>query len=318
MPVLQTIVPASLDGRRLDHTLAILFPAWSRSCLQRQIRQNRVWINMQSIQRPREIVRVGQVICLESIATSETKWEAQSIHLEICYEDEALLIIHKPAGLVVHPAPGHPNHTLINALLYHHPPLNQLPRMGLIHRLDKDTSGLLVVAKTQAAYTVLIRQLAARQIERCYLTLCRGRLISGGRIDQPIGRHPYLRQKRAVTATHGKTAISDYRVLERFSRYSLLEVRLTTGRTHQIRVHMAHLQHPIVGDPLYGGRIQTLSPSQASSRLGQALQQFNRQALHAYSLALSHPTTQSFHCWKTPLPQDMQQLLDYLRTDMQE
>lgn len=317
---LQAIVPIELDGQRLDRALSLLFSDYSRSCLQTCVRQQQVLVDTKVASRTRDRVQTGQRICLTPPAMhTPTRWEAQPIQLEIIYEDDDLLIINKPAGLVVHPAAGHPDQTLVNALLHHAPALSELPRAGLVHRLDRETSGLLAVAKTRVAHTALVRQLEERQMQRRYLAVVQGRLITGGHIDLPIGRHPILRQKQAVTPINSKTAITDYRVIERFRQHTRLQIQLTTGRTHQIRVHMAHLRYPVIGDPLYGGRLQIPAPAfkgcEASAALIQRLRQLKRQALHAHTLGFTHPVTQTYHTWEAPIPQDIQQLLDCLRAD---
>jgi 23S rRNA pseudouridine1911/1915/1917 synthase len=317
---LKVNIPPELDGYRLDKALALLFPDYSRTCLKTWIDQKKVWIDEQLATRARDLIRTGQALHLQpALQPSVTRWTAQAIPLDILDEDADLLLINKPAGLVVHPAPGHPDGTLVNALLHYLPQLEALPRAGLIHRLDRDTTGILVVSKTLIAYQSLVKQLEKRQIQRRYLAIVQGQLIAGGHIDLPIGRHPILRQKQAVVPINGKQAITDYRVLERFRRHTLLEVALTTGRTHQIRVHMAHLRYPVLGDPLYGGREKALSLSYVKQErvciLNQYLQQFQRQALHAYTLALQHPVKRATCFWKAPIPVDIAQLLTYLRAD---
>ena len=241
------------------------------------------------------------------------RWAAESIPLNIVHEDAALLVINKPAGLVVHPASGHAGGTLLNGLLQQHPSLREVPRAGIVHRLDKDTTGLLVVAKTLPAHHALVQQLQQRLMRREYEAIVHGVLTGGGTINAPIGRHPHQRQKQAVTAG-GKQAITHYRVITRFRGHTHIAVQLETGRTHQIRVHAAHLKHPIVGDPSYGGR-----PRQAagqSPQLSTALQHFRRQALHARRLSLTHPTTQEPITWQAPPPADFTALLSSLQQDL--
>uniref|UniRef100_UPI0010696BE5 23S rRNA pseudouridine(1911/1915/1917) synthase RluD n=1 Tax=Pseudomonas aeruginosa TaxID=287 RepID=UPI0010696BE5 len=237
---------------------------------------------------------------------------AQDIELEIVYEDEHILVIDKPAGLVVHPAAGHQDGTLLNALLYHVPDIANVPRAGIVHRLDKDTTGLMVVAKTLEAHTKLVAQLQARSVSRIYEAIVIGVITSGGTIDAPIGRHGVQRQKMAVVDA-GKVAVSHYRVLERFRAHTHTRVKLETGRTHQIRVHMSHIGYPLVGDPVYGGRFRI--PPVASQTLVQTLREFPRQALHARFLELDHPATGVRMKWESPLPEDFLWLLSLLRQD---
>ena len=241
--------------------------------------------------------------------------EAEAIPLDIIYEDDALLIVNKPAGLVVHPAAGNWSGTLQNALLNHHPALDTLPRAGIVHRIDKETSGLLMVAKTLQAHHSLIKQLQDRSVHREYLAITKGRIIAGGTIDEPIGRHPTDRKRFAVRMT-GKPAVTHYRVVERFSRHTLIRVKLETGRTHQIRVHMAYIHFPLVGDPIYGGRFQM--PPDCSERLEQELRNFKRQALHAEKLGIMHPVTGEYCEWEQPMPEDMSRLLAALYENDQQ
>lgn len=313
MITLQTIVPESLAGERLDKVVAQLFSDYSRGRLQEWIREGSIQVDGKT-KRPRDFVQANQLITLAaSLPAKEESWKAQPLALDIVYEDESLMVINKPVGLVVHPAVGNPDNTLMNALLYHCPALAQIPRAGMIHRLDKDTSGLLVIAKTLTAHTELVRQLQARTIQREYEAIVTGVLISGGTVDAPMGRHPVHRKKRAIIE-FGKPAITHYRVLERFHAHTRLRVKLETGRTHQIRVHMAYIHHPIVGDRVYGGRFQV--PREASESLIKALREFNHQALHAQRLALIHPVSRELVEWTSPLPADMQNLLQVLRQNV--
>ncbi|MES2998254.1 MAG: 23S rRNA pseudouridine(1911/1915/1917) synthase RluD [Pseudomonadota bacterium] len=310
----QLIVPEHLAEKRLDQILSESFPAYSRSRLQGWIRSQQVSVDQQ-FKRPRDKIKAGALITIAALIPEETKWEAQPLPLEIIYEDETLLVVNKPPGLVVHPAVGNPDKTLLNALLHHLPQLKRLPRAGIIHRLDKDTSGLLVVPKTLNAHTQLVKQLQARTIQRNYYAVVQGVLISGGRINAPIGRHPRFRKKMSVNEISGKEAISHYRIIERFSHHTLIKVQLETGRTHQIRVHMSYIHHPLVGDKVYRGRLQL--PKKASESLISCLRQFQRQALHAEHLKLIHPTTLQTIEWVAPLPEDMQALIHCLREDKQ-
>lgn len=300
-------------GMRLDQALAETLPHYSRSRLQQWLKSGQLQVDGQ-IRRPRDLVSGGERICGELILEAETTAAAQDLPLTLCYEDAHLLIINKPAGLVVHPAAGNRDGTLVNALLHHAPELAALPRAGLVHRLDKDTTGLLVVARSLRAYTGLVEQLQARTIEREYRALINGLPVAGGTVEAPLGRHPVDRQRRAVIPG-GKPAITHYRVLRRFRAHTLLQVKLDTGRTHQIRVHMAHLRWPLLGDPLYGGRPRL--PPGASAHCIETIQQFRRQALHAGRLALIHPITGERQEWQAELPTDLAELIAVLNEDVE-
>ncbi|KXF22304.1 RNA pseudouridine synthase [Pseudomonas aeruginosa] len=304
-------VPFELGGQRLDQIAAQLFPEHSRSRLAGWIKDGRLTVDG-AVLRPRDIVHSGAQLVLEAEQEAQGEWLAQDIELEIVYEDEHILVIDKPAGLVVHPAAGHQDGTLLNALLYHVPDIANVPRAGIVHRLDKDTTGLMVVAKTLEAYTKLVAQLQARSVSRIYEAIVIGVITSGGTIDAPIGRHGVQRQKMAVVDA-GKVAVSHYRVLERFRAHTHTRVKLETGRTHQIRVHMSHIGYPLVGDPVYGGRFRI--PPVASQTLVQTLREFPRQALHARFLELDHPATGVRMKWESPLPEDFLWLLSLLRQD---
>lgn len=306
--VLAEISP-SLAGLRLDQAMAELFPEFSRNRLQTWIKAGHALVDGSALP-PKHKVLGGERVELRVEVETETVCEGQDIPLEIVYEDEALLIVNKPAGLVVHPAAGHRDGTLQNALLHHAQELAGIPRCGLVHRIDKDTTGLLMIAKTLQAQKSLVDQLQARSIQREYLALVQGSLGAGGTVDEPIGRHPVDRQRFAVRPG-GKPSVTHYRVAECFAGATLLRVKLETGRTHQIRVHMAHLRHPLVGDPVYGGR-QQLS-SRGGPALVAALRAFRRQALHAEKLGLRHPLTGEYCEWRTDVPEDLRQLLDALR-----
>ena len=305
-------VPETLAGRRLDRIAAELFPEFSRARLQTWIKSGELQVNGQAM-RPRDPLMGGDQLELAAQTTAETgHWQAESIRLDIVHEDNSLLVINKAAGLVVHPAAGNQQGTLVNGLLHHCPDLEAIPRAGIVHRLDKDTTGLMVVAKTLAAHNALVRQLQERSVDREYQAVACGVMTAGGTVDEPLDRHPVNRKKRTVRSG-GKPAVTHYRVLERYRRHSLLRVKLETGRTHQIRVHMAHIRHPLVGDPVYGGRLQI--PAGCSEELEQQLRRFRRQALHAYSLGFVHPDD-GVHCsWEVAAPADMQDLIAALRTD---
>ncbi|HGP4203488.1 TPA: 23S rRNA pseudouridine(1911/1915/1917) synthase RluD [Pseudomonas aeruginosa] len=304
-------VPFELGGQRLDQIAAQLFPEHSRSRLAGWIKDGRLTVDG-AVLRPRDIVHSGAQLVLEAEQEAQGEWLAQDIELEIVYEDEHILVIDKPAGLVVHPAAGHQDGTLLNALLYHVPDIANVPRAGIVHRLDKDTTGLMVVAKTLEAHTKLVAQLQARSVSRIYEAIVIGVITSGGTIDAPIGRHGVQRQKMAVVDA-GKVAVSHYRVLERFRAHTHTRVKLETGRTHQIRVHMSHIGYPLVGDPVYGGCFRI--PPVASQTLVQTLREFPRQALHARFLELDHPATGMRMKWESPLPEDFLWLLSLLRQD---
>jgi len=297
---------------RIDRVLAQLFPEFSRARLQQWLRDGQVRLDRLPPRSPREKVRGGEEVELSAVVEPDERWRPEAMPLDVVYEDESLIVINKPAGMVVHPAAGNRDGTLLNALLHHDPALAAMPRAGIVHRLDKDTSGLLVVARTLSAQHILAAQIQARTISREYQAVVVGVMTGGGEVDAPIGRHPTLRTRMAIVA-RGRRAISHYRVLERFRAHTHISVRLDTGRTHQIRVHMAHLRHPIVGDPVYGGRLRI--PPACSPELNAVLRGFRRQALHAWRLAVEHPTRGEPMEWSADLPQDMRQLLTALRED---
>ena len=304
-------VPPESGGQRLDQAAAQLFPSHSRSRLQGWIKDGQLTVDGKKI-RPRDIVYGGELLALDAEREVQGEWQPEAIDLDILYEDHALLVINKPAGLVVHPAAGHQDGTLLNALLHHCPELATVPRAGIVHRLDKDTTGLMVVAKTLEAQTDLVIQLQNRTVTREYECVVVGVMTAGGKVDQPIARHGTNRQKMAVVAG-GKEAISHYRVISRFRAHTHVKVKLETGRTHQIRVHMSHIHFPLVGDQTYGGRLRI--PAGASPELISMLRSFPRQALHARRLELEHPDDNRPMHWEAPLPQDMQDLLALLRED---
>ena len=304
-------VPESAAGRRFDAVLAELFPEFSRSRLAEWIRAGDALLDGRQA-RPRDPVRGGERVRLVARTGIETDALAQDIPLDVLYEDDALLVIDKPAGLVVHPGAGNADGTLVNALLHRDPALAALPRAGIVHRLDKDTSGTMVVARTLQAQAALVEQLSAREVHRQYLAVVTGALVSGGTADAPIDRHPRDRLKMAVRED-GRDAVTHYRLRERFRAHTALECRLETGRTHQIRVHMAHLKHPIVGDPVYGGPLKL--PKGATDELVAALRGFRRQALHAETLEFLHPASgEAIRC-SAPVPDDLRALLAALRED---
>lgn len=313
MSKLMAEVPLEMAGMRLDQALAELFSDYSRSRLQTWVKADRVTVNGLTL-KPKAKLEGGETIVLDAEAELVISSTAEDIPLEIVFEDDSLLIVNKPAGLVVHPAVGNWQGTLLNALLNHDAQLKALPRAGIVHRIDKDTSGLLMIAKTLQAHNSLTQQLQEREITREYLAIVRGNLISGGTVDEPIGRHPTDR-KRYVVRQSGKFAITHYRVVQRFARHTLIQAKLETGRTHQIRVHMAHIRYPLLGDPVYGGRFQM--PAGCSEQLEQALRNFKRQALHAAKLGLIHPVTEEYLEWEQPMPDDMTRLLQALADNEQ-
>jgi 23S rRNA pseudouridine1911/1915/1917 synthase len=337
----QAIIPETAAGERLDVALAGLFPEFSRARLQRWLKAGDLTVDGAS-PRGRTAVAGGEAVVIDARQADEGAVLPEPIPLDVIHEDAAIAVINKPAGLVVHPGAGNPAGTLQNALLHHDPALAGVPRSGIVHRLDRETSGLMVVAKTLEAHTALVDQLQARAMGREYLALVVGTFTGGGKVDAPIGRHPRDRLKMAVRASDGKPAVTHYRVEARFIAHTLLRCRLETGRTHQIRVHMAHIRHPIVGDPVYGGRLRlpggaeavTIEPPAAVAEAGEGeppaagpmtdayaasavsvadvLRGFRRQALHAETLTLDHPVTGERCTWTTPVPADFARLRDAL------
>ena len=307
-------VPDSCLGKRLDQTLAIMFPDYSRSRLKDWILAGSVMVNGEVLPRAREKMYGGETIAINAEVEAEQRFEAQNIALDIVYEDDHILVINKPAGLVVHPGAGNPDGTVLNALLHHCPDIEHVPRAGIVHRLDKDTTGLMVVAKTVEAQTHLVAALQARDIVREYEAIVLGTMTAGGTVDEPIERHATRRTQMAVIHG-GRPSVTHYRVAEKFRAHTRLRLRLETGRTHQIRVHMAHIGHVLVGDPVYGGRPRP--PKNASPEFFELLKSFNRQALHAVRLELAHPFTCEIMTWHAPIPDDMVELTKALRADTQ-
>lgn len=302
----EAIVSPEYHGLRVDVALAQIFPDYSRSQLTHWLKEGLITLNQRQYKPRDKLVGNEQIVLQVPLNHSDQTIQAENIPLNIVYEDAFCLIINKPAGLVVHPGAGNSQHTLVNALLYHDPSLQHLPRAGIVHRLDKDTTGLMIVAKTLTAHTNLVRQMQARDIQRHYQTLVYGHIIAGGTIDTGYGRHPQNRLKMAVCQS-GRQAITHYSVNSHYQGFTLLDVRLMTGRTHQIRVHMAHINHPVVGDPVYITRNRI--PAGLTSTVREHVQQFKRQALHAGYLSFAHPETQETISFHAPLPDDFQQLL---------
>lgn len=309
---LRAVIPQALHGQRLDQALAVLFADFSRSRLQAWVRDGRVQMDGQRC-RNRDRVAAGQDVELRLVPECSVTLQGEDLPLELVHEDADLVVVDKAAGMVVHPAAGNPSGTLVNALLHRYPELGRLPRAGLVHRLDKDTTGLLVVARSERAHAALVRQLQDRSMSRQYLGLVRGSMVAGTTIDAPLGRHPVERKRMAVIPG-GRPAITHLRIHERFKAHTLLSLRLETGRTHQIRVHLAHIRHPLVGDPVYGGRLQ--APAGISAKLRSALRSFPRQALHACRLGLVHPGSGESMEWRSDVPNDLQALLATLRADV--
>lgn len=307
-------VPPEHSDRRLDQAAAELMPEHSRSRLQGWIKSGALTVNGKAC-KPRDKVMLGDKLELDAEPEAQVSWQAEAISLDIVYEDEHLLVINKPAGLVVHPAAGHADGTLVNALLNHAPEVENLPRAGIVHRLDKDTSGIMVVARSLIAHTSLVDQLQTRTMGREYEAIVVGTLTGGATVDAPIGRHPRERKKMAVVPT-GKPAVTHYRLIERFAAHTHVRCKLESGRTHQIRVHMAHVKHPLVGDPQYGGRLRL--PKGTTDELRDVLAGFQRQALHARQLTLEHPRTGELMSWEVPLPEDMETLLAALRKHVRD
>lgn len=302
-------------GQRLDQALAELFPDYSRSRIKEWILDDRVQVNGRLVNKPKEKMLGGEQISIDALIDEDMRFEPQNLPLNIVYEDDDILVINKPRDFVVHPGAGNPDGTVLNALLYHYPDIADVPRAGIVHRLDKDTTGLMVVAKTVPAQTRLVESLQLREITREYEAVANGRMTAGGKVEEPISRHPTKRTHMAVNPM-GKPAVTHYRVMEHFRAHTRLRLRLETGRTHQIRVHMAHINHPLVGDQLYGGRPRPLKG--ASDEFRDALREFDRQALHATMLRLYHPITGIQMEWHAPIPDDLVKLIEVLKADAQE
>ena len=307
---LNTNIPLESAGRRFDAALAELFPDYSRSRLTTWIKAGDVLLDGETV-IPRHIVHGGEAVALTVRMQREVSARPEEIELDIRYEDADLIVINKPPGLIAHPGAGNPDGTLQNALLHHDPELAGIPRAGIVHRLDKNTSGLMVVARSLRAHTSLVEQLSARTVHRQYEALVYGTMVAGGKVDQPIGRHPVDRLRQAVRED-GREAVTHFRVREKFRAMTLVECRLETGRTHQIRVHMAHVRHPIVGDLAYGN---LRLPKAASTELIEALRGFRRQALHAEKLEFTHPVSGELMTIEAARPADMDALITTVRED---
>ena len=312
---LTATVSESQLGQRLDQTLAELFPDYSRSRIKEWILDRRVTVNGVMVDTPKEKVLGGELVAIDAEIEEAQRWEPQNLPLDIVYEDEDIIVINKPRDFVVHPGAGNPDGTVLNALLHHSPAIMDVPRAGIVHRLDKDTTGLMVVAKTVPAQTHLVDSLQRREITREYEAVAIGNMTAGGTVEQPISRHSTKRTHMAVHPM-GKPAVTHYRIMEHFRAHTRLRLRLETGRTHQIRVHMSHISHPLVGDPLYGGRPRP--PKGASEAFITTLRGFDRQALHATMLRLYHPISGIEMEFHAALPQDMVDLIAALKADTEE
>ena len=308
---LKARVPIQCHGMRLDQVAAELFPDYSRNRLAKWIKEGRLTVDGRTV-KPRDKATASAQVTLMVTDEPVIDWQPQSLPLDIIFEDEHILVVNKPAGVVVHPAAGHTDDTLVNALLAHAPELDALPRGGIVHRLDKETSGVMFVARSSLAHKSLVAQLSERTVSRTYCAVCTGALTGGGKIDAPIDRHPTVRTKMAVVAD-GKPAVTHYRIAHRFKHYTQLQVNLETGRTHQIRVHMAHRKWPLIGDPVYGGRQRV--PAGASDFLMSTLRGFPRQALHAQALEFEHPVSGGWVKFESDLPDDLVNLLEVLERE---
>jgi len=302
---LQAQISGEYAGQRVDQAAAALFGDYSRAQLQHWIKSGELTLNGKPC-KPKDRVLGGELLRVAAVLVAQGGWLSEDIPLHVVHEDRDILVIDKSAGLVVHPGAGNPQGTVLNALLHRYPGQENLPRAGIVHRLDKDTSGLMVIARTLQAQTSLVAQLQARTVSREYEAVVQGVPIAGGIVDEPIGRHPRHRTRMAVVSG-GRPAVTHYRVLRRFAAHAHLRLKLETGRTHQIRVHMAHIGFPLVGDPVYGGRFRL--PAGASPELVIVLRQFGRQALHAVALGLEHPRTGQVLRWTSELPDDFRELL---------
>ncbi|MFM2477697.1 23S rRNA pseudouridine(1911/1915/1917) synthase RluD [Celerinatantimonas sp. MCCC 1A17872] len=309
---LQAKVAEDHTGMRLDQVLSELFSDYSRSRLKEWIIQGQVYIDGRVADKPREKLQGFETLTLKAVIEDVIDWQPEPVDLNIVYEDDDILVINKAAGQVVHPGAGNHSGTILNGLLYHYPQSRTLARAGIVHRLDKDTTGLMVVAKSVAAQTHLVDALQKREITREYEAIAIGSMTAGGLVDEPIGRHKTKRTQMAVDP-FGRPAVTHYRVAEKFRQHTRLRLRLETGRTHQIRVHMAHIGHPLVGDPVYAGRLRL--PRGASDELVQVLRDFQRQALHAAMLRLAHPISGEMMQWQADVPSDMVKVADALRRD---
>jgi len=309
MKILNIIIPERMKGNRLDASLSEMLPDYSRSKITTWIKSGDALIN-QKIFKPKDKVSGMEIVCLTLNQKQSNDWVAEKIPLNVVYEDEDIIVINKQFGLVTHPGAGNLSGTLANALLYYDPALSTLDRAGIVHRLDKNTSGLMVIARNEKSQKYLVEQLQSHSVDREYSAIVYGHMIAGGTVDEPIGRDPKDRVKQAVLIS-GKEATTHYRAIDRFKSHTHVKAILETGRTHQIRVHLSHVGHSLIGDPTYGGRVRF--PKKASEELKDALVNFTRQALHSRKLTLTHPISGEIMSWKAPLPDDMLRLLEVLK-----
>ncbi|MEJ6659565.1 MAG: 23S rRNA pseudouridine(1911/1915/1917) synthase RluD [Candidatus Thioglobus sp.] len=310
MNLLNIVIPNRLIGQRIDSALATMLPDYSRSKITSWVRSGRALVNDKAF-KAKEKVNGGEVVALSIIQEKSNAWLGEDIPIDVVYEDDDIIVLNKPVGLVTHPGAGNWTGTLANALLHYEPALATLDRAGIVHRLDKNTSGLMVVARSELAQKNLVEQLQTHVVSREYSAIVYGHMISGGSVDAPIGRDPKDRIRQAVVEEgEGKEAVTHYRVIDRFKHHTHVKCILETGRTHQIRVHMAYVEHPLIADPMYGGKIRF--PKKAEEALKDVLKGFNRQALHAKKLTLMHPISGEEMSWKAPLPKDLDDLLKAL------
>ena len=308
MEMLQILIPIRLIGERIDAALAEMLPDFSRSKVTQWIKSGDALINEKTF-KPKDKVKGGEIVYLTLNQKKNNDWAPEKIPLDIVFEDDDIIVINKQYGLVTHPGAGNWNGTLANALLYYDSSLSLLDRAGIVHRLDKNTSGLMVIARNEKSQKYLVEQLQSHSVEREYSALVYGHMIAGGSINEPIGRDPKDRIKQAILS-RGKEALTHYRVIDRFKSHTHVKAILETGRTHQIRVHLSHIGHSLIGDPMYGGRVRF--PKKADEVLKQELFNFKRQALHSKKLSLIHPSSGESMSWKAPLPDDMMKLLNIL------
>lgn len=310
MSNLNIIIPDRLIGQRIDSALAIMLPDYSRSKITAWVKAGNAFING-GVFKPKDKVLGGEIVALEIKKEKSNDWLGEDIPLDVVYADADIIVVNKPVGLVTHPGAGNWTGTLANALLHYDPSLAKLDRAGIVHRLDKNTSGLMVVARSELAQKKLVENFQEHNIDREYSAIVYGHMISGGTVEAPIGRDPKDRIKQAVVEEgEGKEAITHYRVIDRFANHTHIKAILETGRTHQIRVHLSHIGHPLLADPMYGGKIRF--PKKADEVLKDTLKGFKRQALHSKKLTLTHPITKVVMSWKAPLPQDLKDILDVL------
>jgi 23S rRNA pseudouridine1911/1915/1917 synthase len=310
MNLLNIVISDRLIGWRIDSALAVMLPDFSRSKITSWIRSGRALLDNKTF-KPKDKILGGEVVALTLIKEKSNAWLAENIAIDVVYEDDDIIVLNKPVGLVTHPGAGNWTGTLANALLYYDTSLASLDRAGIVHRLDKNTSGLMVVARNELSQKNLVEQLQTHAVSREYSAIVYGHMISGGTVDEPIGRDPKDRIRQAVVEEgEGKDAITHYRVIDRFAHHTHVKCILETGRTHQIRVHMAYVEHPLIADPMYGGKVRF--PKKAQDELKATLKTFKRQALHAKKLTISHPITGEEMSWKAPLPEDLQNLLQVL------